>query len=178
MKKIIIFLIAVFFFSLNYTITNAQDNIIIFYSNSCGYCKDLFEAIEEEKIDEILEIQRIEASEEGFQEIFTQSLEECDLDPNKGGYPTLYHNGECSVGSLNAINTLFELAGIEKNEDVIESETENQIAETEEDRTLSEVDETEDFEIPKRPFWQILAMLVGPAILVGIAYFMIKKLNL
>ena len=180
MKKALMVLITIsLFFLLNYTTTNAQDNIILFHSNSCGYSKDLILAIEEADINEILEIEMMEASQEDFDEVFNKSLGECNIERSKAGFPTLYHNGECSVGSLNAMDTLLTLAGIDTEEEITEEEiTESQqMTPTEEVRTLSEV-EQEVFEVEPRPFWQILVMFIGPAILIGLAYFMIKKLNL
>ena len=175
MKKTIIVLIAISTFFLHYTVIKSQDNIILFHSDTCGYCKDLLAAIEESDLEEILEIKMIEANEEGFDELFASSLEECDIDRSRAGFPTLYHNGDCSIGSLNSINTLLELAGIDTQ--TIEDEENNQITELEEVTTLQDVTETVE-ETPSRPFWHILAMLIGPAILLGIVYMMIKKLNL
>ncbi len=176
MKKFLAVLITMSLFFFHYTTINAQDNIILFHSNSCGYSKDLIMAIQEAEIDEILTIEMVEASEEDFDEIFNKSLEECNIQRSRAGFPTLFHNGDCSVGSLNALNTLFDLAGIERNEEFEEQDIE-QMTEIEEIRTLSEI-EQEVFEVEPRPFWQILVMLIGPAILIGLAYFMIKKLNL
>ena len=179
MKKALMVLITISLFFLNYTTTNAQDNIILFHSNSCGYSKDLIMAIEEADIDEILEIEMMEASQEDFDEVFNKSLGECDIERSKAGFPTLYNNGECSVGSLNAMNTLLTLAGIDINEEITDEviEENQQMTPTEEIRTLSEI-EQEVLEIEPRPFWQILVMFIGPAVLIGLAYFMIKKLNL
>ncbi len=175
MKKISKIILTIVLFSFFYTLTNAQDNIILFHSNNCAYCKDLIAGIEEKNLNEILDIQMLEASEEGFQEIFYKSLDECEINREKAGYPTLYHDGECSVGSLNAMNTLLELAGIE-NTEVVDEENE-QITEAEEIRTLSDIT-LEEEEIEPRPIWEFIAMLVGPLALIGLTYFIIKKLNL
>ena len=174
MKKVFFVLIAFLLFFTTNNLTHSEEKTILFHSTTSGYCAEVIQVIEENNHIETLNIQMIEASEDGARELFRSSLEECNLDPDRGGYPTLYHNGECSVGSVNAINTLNVLAGIETN-----TELENTNTEDVTDRTLDEVlIETEETEVVPRPFSQYVLMIIGPALLIGLGYIMIKKLNL
>jgi hypothetical protein len=185
MKKLLLSVIALTIFFSFHNTTKAQEDLILFHSDSCGYCKQVFNAIEENDLLEILDIYIIETSEDGFKDLFRASLEECGRDPDRGGYPTLYHNGECSVGSEETINTLLTLAGIVENDEeeiTTEEETmvEEEIDEEEEVRTLEEVTPIQEnqTEVEPRPFSHILMIILGPALLIALGYFMIKKLNL
>lgn len=180
MKKTLLFLIAFFLFST--TTLYSEEKIILFHSETCGYCKDVIEVIEKHNLMDVLNLEMVEESEEGAAELFANSLEECDIDPSRSGYPTLYHNGECSIGSYNAIVTLLSFAGIE-DPDFEDIEIEEGITEIDQEETARilkdlAVLEQEETEREPRPFWHFVVMVIGPAILVGIAYFMIKKLNL
>lgn len=166
-------LILSFLFFLNYSSVNAQDEIILFYSDTCNYCKEVFTAIEEENLDEKLEIHMANSDEDGFRDLFTRSLEECGLNPDRGGYPTLYHNGDCSVGSTNIIATLYELGEIDVEIDEDENDDERVTFAEENNDNEVEIREPEP-----RPFSHYIVMIVGPAILLALGYFMIRKLNL
>jgi len=181
MKYIIGFVIftTVFLF-LNISV-KAQDEIIFFHSDTCPYCTEVLEVIEENDLEEVLNIKIIERNDEGFSEIFIKSLEDCGMDPDRGGFPTLYHNGECSVGKINAVDTLLALAGIE----VLDEEMEEDEVDVDEDMTVIEEEEREvfpleiqEFEREPRPITHILMIIIGPALLIGLGYYMIKKLNL
>ncbi len=171
-------------------LTNANEGLILFYSETCGYCKQVLQVIEENNLEEILDLEMIEANEEGFKEIFAVALKDCGRDPDRGGYPTLYHNGNCSIGATNSIETLLELAdatktGESNQEDVLGDDTnltdeKNEEEEVEEERTLEEITHQEDERIEPvpRPFTHILMIIIGPALLIALGYYMIKKLNL
>lgn len=165
---ILFFVISLF----TYGLINAQDEIILFHSDSCPHCTEVLKVIEENDLNDALNINIIERDDDGFNEIFRESLEDCGRDPDRGGYPTLYHNGECSVGRISVVNTLLDLGGIE----IIEEENE----EVEADITIveEENEEVEEYERDPRPFTHILMMIIGPALLIALGYYMIKKLNL
>lgn len=184
MKKTIFLLISFVIFLNVFNIVKGaeEEKLILFHSETCGYCKDVIEVIEKHNLMEILNLEMVEASEEGAAELFANSLEECDIDPNRSGYPTLYHGGECSIGSYNAIVTLLQSAGIE-DPDFEETEIDNDVTQIEQGETFRILEdlailEQEDTEREPRPFWHYIVMIIGPAILVGITYFMIKKLDL
>lgn len=177
MKKIVLGLMLSFFFLTAHNSIQANEELILFHSDTCGYCDQVIDVVEEHNLKEILGLKMIERSEEDFEEIFTSSLEECGLDPNRGGYPTLYHNGECSTGSISAVSTLLDLAGIEIEEEEYEKDSD------EEDKTPANLDQTEEeekeeFEPEPRPLSHIFIMIIGPILLIGLGYFMIRKLNL
>ncbi len=173
MKKFFCFLLALCIFFTTKNILLANDEIILFHSHTCGYCKEVFDEIEEKKLEEALDIKMVESGDDGASELFAQKQEECGLNPDRGGYPTLYHNGDCSVGSVNTIKTLSTLAGIE-------TEAEEQQEEDASDRTLQDVAflEPEKIEKKPRPFSHYIVMILGPIGLISLGYFMIKKLNL
>ncbi len=175
MKRIVLGFMLSFFFLTALNSIQANEDIILFHSDTCGHCAEVIEVINEHNLKEVLGLSMIERNEEGFSEIFTNSLEECGLNPDRGGYPTLYHNGECSTGSISVIDTLLDLAGIEVQSEE-EKDEEDKVDTTPAD--LEQTVEEEEFEPEPRPLSQILIMIVGPILLIGLGYFMIRKLNL
>ena len=155
---------------------NAEDEIILFHCNTCSNCTQVLEVIEENDLKNVLNINIIKIDDEDFNEIFRSALEDCGKDPNRGGHPTLYHNEECSVGRISVINTLLDLAGIEMLEGEEIEKVDEDVTNLEEE--MATLEEIEEFEREPRPFTHILIMIIGPALLIALGYYMIKKLNL
>ncbi len=174
MKLTILTLISIILFLTNSTLTKAEENIVLFYSDTCEYSNEVFEAIEEEELDEQVEIYMVEAGEDGFNDFLRSSLEDCDLNPDRGGYPTLYHDGECSVGAPSVIASLYELADIEFENEQKDDTDEERLTPME----MEETSEAEKQEVEPRPFYHYILMVLGPIGLIALGYSMIKKLNL
>lgn len=165
--------------SLNFA--NAEDEIILFYSNDCEYSREVKELIQENDLENNLDLKMVEENDENFTEIFREALENCEKDPDRGAYPTLYNNGECIVGASSIVDTLYTLADIERDDEEIRVEEGEDMTLVEEERTLEEifpVQETEEFVPEPRPFYHYILIIVGPALLIWLGYYMIKKLNL
>ncbi len=176
MKYLIACILFVAISLMTHTLANAQDEIILFHSDTCPHCTEVLKVIEENELNDVLDINIIERDDDGFNEIFRESLEDCGRDPDRGGYPTLYHNGECSVGRISVVNTLLDLAGIEIPEEEKNEEIDEDVTVVEEE--MRPLEEVEEFEREPRPITHILMMIIGPALLIALGYYMIKKLNL
>jgi glutaredoxin len=177
MKKVFFGIFFSFLLLITFKTVSAQENeIIFFYSNTCPYCHDVLEVIDTYNLEESLNMELLEASQEGVRDKFYEHLELCGLGTNQAGYPTLYYNGKCSVGSNNNINVLFNLAGISSEQEIEETEEIENTTEVEEDE--EEEREIQNIEIPRRSIWVTLAMFIGPIVMVVIAWLIIKKLNL
>jgi hypothetical protein len=180
MKKLYLFFLPTIFLLLSNPV-KAEEEIIFFYSDSCPFCHDVLEAIDEYQLDEKLNILKLEAGEENFTEIYHEHLGICDVPVHQGGYPTIYYNQECSFGKTNNINLLLELAQIEE----VKGEIDSELREREEDTAVEEIEKINNpsetlppMQKEPIPAWLIIPILVGPAIFIYIAYLMIKKLNL
>lgn len=175
MKKIYLFLFLAVFLLLNNPI-KAEEEIIFFYSNSCPFCHDVLEVIEEYQLDEKLNILKLEAGEENFTEIYHEHLEICRIPVHQGGFPTIYYNQECNFGKTNNINFLLEFADIEEVMGEVDEEQIYQEETIEEDRNLAET--LSPIESKPMPIWLMIPIIIGPAIFIYIVYIIIKKLNL
>ena len=185
LRYIFIFLVA---FLLTNNVSKAEEEIILFLSDTNEESIQIVETIEEKKLNKILNILIVEVNDDNFEEITTELSEDCDWEAGRDVFPTLYYNEECTTGVSNITNTLDVLAETassneeDESQEIIDENDEEDIKksqEEEKERTLDEVvDIQEKPEPEKRPFYHYIIMVIGPALFLGLGYFMIKKLNL
>ncbi|GEM_PF-3459238 len=189
--KIILFFFLGFLFLNN--VVNAQEEIILFHSDTCPHCIEVLEFVDKHNLEEEINLKEIEASEEGFDEKYDKALEICDTG-HQGGYPTLYYNGECFFGKTNNIEQLSEIAGITEvqgeTEQTQEYQTPEETPPTEtpeveeewmDDNQEEDVDQEQnpaEFQREPMPIWITITMFIGPAVFLYIIYLIIKKLNI
>ncbi|MEM3373375.1 MAG: hypothetical protein QXF76_04130 [Candidatus Anstonellales archaeon] len=84
-----------------------KPKVIIYYGETCSYCKELFAYINANKFDEKLEIihKEVYKNQTNANELISKA-KECNIDFNNLAVPFLYHEGKCFIGSDNCIKYL------------------------------------------------------------------------
>lgn len=162
MKKIYICILSILFLICSLTNIKAEDEIILFYSDSCPHCHEVLDFLDENELEIIL----YEENDEGFEKIYREHLDICNIQEDQAGYPTIYHNEECSFGKTNNIELLSNILDI-KGEKIETNENEDE-----------EKINIVEFKKEPLPIHIIISMFIGPALFIYITYMIIKKLNL
>ncbi|MCX8166855.1 MAG: hypothetical protein N3E37_03320 [Candidatus Micrarchaeota archaeon] len=102
-------------YSLNITLNELNEStekqqIILYYGETCAFCKQLDEYIKSNQIDKKLIIVHKEVyfNKTNAQELMLKA-DECNLDKSNLAVPFLYHKGKCYIGINNCIKYLNEL---------------------------------------------------------------------
>ena len=180
------FFLLIVILSFSSTAIHADDELILFHSDTCPHCIEVLDFVEKENLKEKTNLKDIESSEEGFREKYNKALEVCEVG-HAGGYPTLYYQEECIFGKTNSIEKLSKIANIEESirgetEKVEQHEPEEYVEQEElyEDEQNLPVEEEKPQDIGREtfPLWIKITMFIGPAIFLYVIYLIIKKLNI
>lgn len=83
------------------------EDIVIFSALACPFCRDVEEWVEENKVDEILDLQIKEVSQnQQAADQLTQAAIDCGIDSRTVGVPLMYAKGECFIGKIDIIEYL------------------------------------------------------------------------
>jgi glutaredoxin len=134
--------------------------IYYFFSESCSYCKDVTQFLEENDIESKIEFEKIDINSTEGEELFNEKVAECNLSQFDAGVPMLYVDGECSVARDNVQETFISLA-----ETDVQESTGGSLSESLNER-------------PPIGLGLISTMILVPSILVGIAYLVVRGFKL
>lgn len=88
---------------------NNQNGIILFYSDDCFYCKNVEKYIEENKIEEKIEFERLEVQKnKNNAEILLEKANLCKIPNEEIGVPFLWDGKNCIVGEQPIIDFFKE----------------------------------------------------------------------
>jgi glutaredoxin len=95
-----------------------EETIVIFSSLACSFCKDVEEWVEENKADEMLDLQIKEVSQnQQYADQLTQAAIDCGIDSRRVGVPFMYAHGECFIGKIDIIEYLQLQLSVEQSQE-------------------------------------------------------------
>ena len=115
LKKALI--ITILFFAISLFISSASANqtkVLFFWGNQCPHCDKLKADIKTQGLDSLFEIEYLEIyNNEKNADLFYQKIQECEISPYSAGVPLIYIEGQCWMGSVDALEALKEKAGLD-----------------------------------------------------------------